>query len=96
MSELTVVMYHYVRDLQLSRYPGIKGLELARFRTQLQFLGDHYQFVTMAEVVHSLRSDDALPSKAALLTFDDGYIEHYELCFPLLAEARIQGSFFRR
>lgn len=94
MSELTVVMYHYVRDLKQSRYPGIKGLELSRFRTQLRYLSENYQIVTMAEVVHSLRSGDALPNRAALLTFDDGYIEHYELCFPLLAEAKIQGCFF--
>lgn len=94
MSDLTVVMYHYVRDLKQSRYPGIKGLELSRFRSQLRYLGDNYQFVTMAEVVHSLRTGAALPERAALMTFDDGYLEHYELCFPLLADAGIQGCFF--
>jgi peptidoglycan/xylan/chitin deacetylase (PgdA/CDA1 family) len=87
-------MYHYVRDLKLSRYPGIKGLELSRFRSQLRYLSKNFRFVTMAEVVHSLRSGDRLPDKAALLSFDDGYIEHYELCFPLLAESGIEGSFF--
>jgi len=94
MSELTVVMYHYVRDLRRSRYPGIKGLELSKFRSQLRYLRDNYQFVTMAELVHSLDSGDALPDKAALLSFDDGYMDHYEFCYPLLAEAGIEGSFF--
>jgi peptidoglycan/xylan/chitin deacetylase (PgdA/CDA1 family) len=94
MSNLTVVMYHYVRELATSRYPGIKGLELSRFQSQLGYLRENFQFVTMGEVGHSLRTGDRLPDRAALLTFDDGYIEHYELCFPILVDAGIEGSFF--
>lgn len=94
MSSLTVVMYHYVRELTRTRYPGIKGLELSRFRSQLSYLVQNYSFVTMNEVIHSIQTGDKLPSRAALLTFDDGYIEHYQLCFPILADAGIEGSFF--
>jgi len=94
MSSLTVVMYHYVRELTRTRYPGIKGLELSRFRSQMSYLRQHYNFVTMNEVIHSIRTGDELPDRAALLTFDDGYIEHYELCFPILADCGIGGSFF--
>ena len=32
MSKLYIVMYHYVRELQKSRYPEIKGLEYALFK----------------------------------------------------------------
>jgi peptidoglycan/xylan/chitin deacetylase (PgdA/CDA1 family) len=35
-----------------------------------------------------------LPPNAILLTFDDGYIDHFANVFPALDEARIQGSFF--
>jgi hypothetical protein len=28
---LTIVMYHYVRDLARTRYPGIKGRDLSSF-----------------------------------------------------------------
>ena len=31
MSKLTIVMYHYVRPINGSRYPEIKGLELDDF-----------------------------------------------------------------
>ena len=36
--KLTVIMYHYVRDLKHSRYPDIKGLQVEEFRGQIQYL----------------------------------------------------------
>ena len=35
-----------------------------------------------------------LPEKAMLLTFDDGYKDHYEYVFPILDKYKLQGSFF--
>ena len=35
--KLNIVMYHYVRDLQNSRYPNIKGLDYNLFKKQIEF-----------------------------------------------------------
>ena len=51
MNRLTVVMYHYVRDLLHSRYPKIKGLDVNLFRQQIQFLKSNFSIVTMEEVI---------------------------------------------
>jgi peptidoglycan/xylan/chitin deacetylase (PgdA/CDA1 family) len=92
---VTIVTYHFVRDLRNSRFPAIKGLDLESFRGQLEFMQNHYTFVTMEDLLSFLdRRNDSLPSSAALLTFDDGYIDHFTNVFPLLDEMRIQGSFF--
>ena len=92
--DLTIIMYHYVRQLEQTRYPEIKGLRTSDFRSQVNYLRKNYHPVTMEEVIHSQRSGDALPPKAALLSFDDGYIDHYNSCFPILFDAGIQGAFF--
>jgi Predicted xylanase/chitin deacetylase len=92
--ELTIVMYHYVRELECSTYPAIKGMPLSKFREQLTYLKRRHQPVTMAEVVHSQQNGDALPHNAVLLTFDDGYRDHIDNAFPLLHDLGIQGSFF--
>ena len=42
VNNLTIVMYHYVRDLKNSRFPGIKGLELDLFKEQIEYLHKHY------------------------------------------------------
>lgn len=94
MSKLSVVMYHYVRDLKSSRFPEIKGLDYKLFVEQIEYLRRHYQFVTSEQVVRSLDGSEPLPEKAVLLTFDDAYIDHYTHVFPLLDRLGIQGSFY--
>lgn len=92
--KLDIVMYHYIRDFARTRYPGIKGLDLAEFGYQLDYLQQHHDIVTMQDVIGAARSGDALSPRAALLTFDDGYAEHYDLAFPILFDRGLQGCFF--
>lgn len=94
MSDVTIIMYHYVREIKNSRFPEIKGLESDMFRDQLLFLKKNYNFVTAEEVIDSVYNNYKLPSKAVLLTFDDGYSDHYKYVFPVLQELGIQGSFY--
>lgn len=51
MSKLHIVMYHYVRELQVSRYPEIKGLEYSLFEQQLKFFKKNFHVVTMEQVI---------------------------------------------
>ena len=43
MSNLTIVMYHYVRPIKESKFPGIKGLELEGFKRQLDYLSENQE-----------------------------------------------------
>lgn len=92
--QLIVVMYHYVRDLQHSRYPALKGLDIQAFRYQLEYFKKRYTFVTIEEVLEALDGGGALPQNALLLTFDDAYLDHYRYVFPLLDERKVQGLFY--
>jgi peptidoglycan/xylan/chitin deacetylase (PgdA/CDA1 family) len=94
MSNVTIVMYHYVRDLKHSRYPGIKGLDLGNFKEQLGYIGKHYKVIRMQDLFIAINSKNRLPRNSLLLTFDDGYKDHFEAVFPILDELGIQGSFF--
>ena len=95
-NKLTVVMYHYVRDLKNSRYPNIKGLQIELFREQIQFLKKHYNFVTIEQVLDAYNNDNAkeLPDHPVLLTFDDAYKDHFDYVFPYLNHYNIQGAFY--
>lgn len=92
--KLTVVMYHYVRDLKNSRYPEIKGCDVRLFKEQIGFLKKHYNFVTVEQVLKSYWEGQDLPNKAVLLTFDDAYKDHFEYVFPILEHEHIQGAFY--
>lgn len=94
MSPLTIIMYHYVRPLARTRYPDIRGLDLALFDEQLDFLQRHYHPVSMEDVVGALDGHHDLPRRAVLLTFDDGYLDHYTYVFPRLAARNLAGAFY--
>lgn len=91
---LTIVMYHYVRDFERSRYPDINGLAVEGFHRQLDHLGERHTIVRMEEVIAACDGTAQLPDDAALLTFDDGYAEHFDVVFPILHDRGLQGSFF--
>ncbi len=91
---LTIVMYHYVRDLKNSPYPRIKGLQLEDFDGQLDYLQRHYSFVELEQVIAALQDKVELPPNACLLTFDDGFSDHYENVFPRLLKRGIKGAFY--
>lgn len=94
--KITIVMYHYVRDLVHSRYPEIKGLDIQLFEEQLAYIQNHFQVIRMEELLAAYEDGDfsSLPERPLLLTFDDGYIDHYTVVYPLLKKFGMQGSFF--
>ena len=94
MSNLTIVMYHYVRPIRESEFPGIKGLELEGFNRQLDFLEQSYSIVTTEQVIAAVTKDKKLPKHACWLTFDDGYKDHYMYVLPQLIKRNLSGAFF--
>ena len=92
--QLTVIMYHYIRELPNTKYPEIKALLISEFKEQLTYLRKHYTFVTVADCINVLQNESDLPLNACLLTFDDGYIDHFTTVFPILEKKKIQGCFF--
>ncbi|MDX2031474.1 MAG: polysaccharide deacetylase family protein [Blastocatellia bacterium] len=91
---LTVVMYHYVRDLPRTRYPEIRGMLLDQFRGQVDRLRAEFEMATLESTLAFLRNEYRPARPLCLLTFDDGLKEHYSDVAGLLAEREIQGLFF--
>ncbi|SFV68578.1 polysaccharide deacetylase [hydrothermal vent metagenome] len=94
MNNLTIVMYHYIRDLKNSRYPDIKGLDINLFKEQINYMRRYYHIITMEEVIYSIDNQTKIPEKSILLTFDDAYNDHYNNVFPILDKYKLQGSFY--
>lgn len=94
--KLTVVMYHYVRDLKNSRYPSIKGLQSELFKEQVRYLKKNYNIISVEQVIASIKdgSFESLPHNSVLLTFDDGYSDHFNTVFPILKNEGVPGAFY--
>lgn len=92
---LTIVVYHYVRDLDGSRYPRIRGLTVEDFQGQLDYIERYYQVVPTEAVIAAVLGDgEPMPANALWLTFDDGYADHYETVFPNLRQRGLTGAIF--
>jgi hypothetical protein len=94
MNAVNIIKYHYVRPIEDSAYPKLKGLELAGFKRQLDFLSSKYEFVTADDLINAVRFKKKLPDNSCWLTFDDGYKDHHRHVLPELLKRKIQGSFF--
>ncbi len=96
MKQIRIIMYHYVRDLKNSRYPQIKGLDYELFIQQMEHIVKNYTVIPMESLLTAYAEGDfkKLPDNAVLLTFDDGYIDHYTVVYPVLKRFGVQGSFF--
>lgn len=89
MKKVYISMYHYVRPIKNSKYSNIKGLELDYFNEQLQFFKNvKCNYITSRNII-----DGSIPENAVLLTFDDGYIDHYRYVYPRLKANNISGVF---
>jgi len=89
-----IIMYHYVREVKQSNYPGLKALELNEFKKQISFFKKNFNFIDQNNL-EEIISSKKIPNKPSiLLTFDDGLIDHYKYVFPILLKNKISGCFY--
>lgn len=94
MPKVTIITYHYIRDLRRSHYPRIKAFEIDLFKKQLKYILKYYEVIKMQDLLGALKGQKTVSNNSLLLTFDDGYKDHFDFTLPILSEMGIQGSFF--
>ena len=86
-------MYHYVRKVKNSLYPKLKAFEISDFKKQIKFLNGNYNILKSEQILQILK-DKKMPNKpSVLLTFDDGYADHYEVS-EFLSKHHLEGFFY--
>jgi peptidoglycan/xylan/chitin deacetylase (PgdA/CDA1 family) len=92
---LTVVCYHRIVDhVERGLFPEVASASPTMLEQHLDMMGEDHQFVTLEQVVAWLGGGVALPSRALLLTFDDGYRDNYDTAFPILRTRGLSATFF--
>lgn len=82
---LSILMYH-----QVGEFPPMRGhrstyCHVRRFAAQMRYLHRfRYRVLRMDEALACLRGERPLPSRAVVLTFDDGYENFYRYAYPEL------------
>jgi len=91
MNQLSIIMYHYVRDFSKKKTEKIKGLDIKFFVKQLDFLQKNFNIIDPSDLIlkkKTFRKDDCL------LTFDDGLKDSTEYILPELTKRNLKACFF--
>ncbi len=92
-----VLMYHYVSELPPNADPIRIGLTVnpQMFRSHIRYLHENgFHTISFDDLHFALMYGLPLPANPVILTFDDGYIDHYSVVFPILQEFGFTGTFF--
>ena len=89
---IPILGYHRVGDWRADHVPTVSA---AAFKTQLNFLSRHrYRVLSLADVVTFLERGEPIPRHSAVITFDDGYEETYQIAWPMLKAAGFPAAIF--
>jgi peptidoglycan/xylan/chitin deacetylase (PgdA/CDA1 family) len=84
-------MYHYVRP-DSEKYPNLNSLDVEIFKRQLDYFEKEYGFLSKDEYQNSVR--EGRNPKGVVLTFDDGFKDHFEYVLPELRKRGLWGVFY--
>jgi len=87
-----IMMYHSVN---YETQKNVNTVHPQNFARHLEFLKkNHYQVISLPELVQAIAAHKPLPRKSVVITFDDGYEDNYTHAFPLLKRFGFPATIF--
>lgn len=88
-NEFTILSYHEISD-KSETLDATYAVTPSNFEKQMHWLMDNgYHFIGIDDILKYRQSAKPLPSKAVLITFDDGYQSVYANAYPLIKKYNI-------
>jgi biofilm PGA synthesis lipoprotein PgaB len=88
-NEFTILSYHEIAE-KPKTLDATYAVSPQHFEQQIQWLQTHgYHFINVDDILAYRNKGKALPNKAVLITFDDGYHSVYANAYPILKKYKI-------
>jgi peptidoglycan/xylan/chitin deacetylase (PgdA/CDA1 family) len=84
-------MYHYVRP-DSDEYPHFNSLSVTNFAKQLDYFEKKYGLVSREDYQRSIETGENVDG--VVLTFDDGFKDHFKYVLPELQKRGLWGLFY--
>ncbi len=95
---LAILAYHRVLDgfdRDTSWFDeALVSASVSEFRKQMRFIRNRFDLLTFAELDEWLSHPGRSGRPGAIVTFDDGYRDSYEIVYPILREMGIPATIF--
>jgi peptidoglycan/xylan/chitin deacetylase (PgdA/CDA1 family) len=94
--ELTVLTYHRVARIEANfmHHQNVVSATPTNFEKQLSYILAKRTLISAQDLLLFIQENRALPKKATLITFDDGYRDNYTEAFPILTKYNARAIFF--
>lgn len=94
---VVILRYHSICDCP-ERYANTIGCGCIHaasiFKRQMELLACRFSPVSMDDVLLFLKGERSLPTRAVVVTFDDGYRDNFQIAAPILKRFGIPGAFY--
>jgi peptidoglycan/xylan/chitin deacetylase (PgdA/CDA1 family) len=90
-SRLSILIFHRVHARPDTIFPDEP--DAARFDRLMRFVARSFRVMTLGDAVSCLAQGN-LPSRALVISFDDGYADNTEVALPILQRHGLAASFF--
>ena len=91
-NDLTIITYHGIIDKQL-KVSDWCFLEKAQFCKQIDYLKRTFNVLHLSKAIELMKKGQ-LEDSTAVITFDDGFQNNYDIAFPVLKDAGIPATIF--
>ena len=94
---VNILAYHrVVDDIAKAEREAIYGIVVSgeTFQRHCEILKKSYEVVSLERAVSILKSGETLQKPLAVITLDDGYLDFYEVAFPILRELELTATNF--
>ena len=89
-------MYHSVLEDPSRVTDSLGGIALSTkaFQSQMETLAREFHPVNLEQAGRFVSEQGELPERAAVVTFDDGYTDNYEIAMPILNRVGVPATFY--
>lgn len=94
---LPILVYHIVRPSYPSDSNAVRAIAVTpeTFDLQMKYLKDTgYHVVQFSDLENYFANNTPLPSRAVILSFDDGWSDQFTYAFPILQKYQYHATFF--
>lgn len=93
---LVVLLYHQIIDGK-TRYldkGSVIHHHVKQFEKEMKFLSGNFRLASLDEVVNQLSRGEGFRQPTVVITFDDGYLNNYNLAYPVLRKYRVPATIY--
>lgn len=94
-NKVNIITYHYIRDKDNNKiFNFFNYLDLKKFKNQILYFKKKSSIINENQFIDILYSKKLPRKPCVLLTFDDGYKDHFTNVMPVLLDQKIKGLFY--